>query len=136
MITFAIEILTSTFFPLVTLLLGFLIGHRLAIGRDKRKEFNELIKPVRIRLWFIRDYPWPNNMQPSNIDYKLIHEKLPFWKRRGFDRAIESYEHSKSTYSNKRKPDGMGGFIDGASNEDRKTITHAAEGLLKYLKPL
>lgn len=40
MIPSAIEILSSPFFSLVTLLLGFLIGHRLAIGRDRRKEFN------------------------------------------------------------------------------------------------
>jgi hypothetical protein len=41
MVTVAIEIFTSPFFPLVTLLLGFLVGHRLSIGRDKRKEFND-----------------------------------------------------------------------------------------------
>ena len=37
----AIEIFTSPVFHLVTLLLGFLIGHRLAIGRDKRNDFNK-----------------------------------------------------------------------------------------------
>lgn len=41
MITFAIKILTDPLFPLITLLLGFLIGHRLAIGRDKRNEFSK-----------------------------------------------------------------------------------------------
>lgn len=38
--TIAIEILTGPAFPLTTLLLGFLVGHRLSIGRDKRQEFN------------------------------------------------------------------------------------------------
>jgi hypothetical protein len=40
MVTFITEIITNPLFPVVTLLLGFLIGHRLAIGRDRRKEFN------------------------------------------------------------------------------------------------
>lgn len=39
--TIIINILTSPVFPLATLLLGFLIGHRLAIGRDKQNEFNK-----------------------------------------------------------------------------------------------
>ena len=136
MIDFFIGILTSPAFPIVTLLIGFLLGHYLTIGRDRRKEFNELIKSVRLMLWFIRDYPCSNAMQPSNIDYRLIREKLPFWKRKGFDRAVKSYEQSKGAYHDKRKPDGMGGFIDGASMEDGKAISHAAIGLLKYLKPM
>ena len=36
-----IEILTSPGFSLATLLLGFFMGHRLAIGRDKRNDFNK-----------------------------------------------------------------------------------------------
>jgi hypothetical protein len=39
--TIAIEILTSPAFPLITLFLGFLVGHRLSIGRDQRQEFNK-----------------------------------------------------------------------------------------------
>ncbi len=47
MIDFAIKIFASPAFPLVTLLLGFLIGNRLAIGRDRRKEFNEAAAKFR-----------------------------------------------------------------------------------------
>jgi hypothetical protein len=39
--TIAIEILTSPAFPLITLFLGFFVGHRLSIGRDQRQEFNK-----------------------------------------------------------------------------------------------
>lgn len=45
--TIIINILTSPGFPLATLLLGFLIGHRLAIGRDKRNDFNKAAADFR-----------------------------------------------------------------------------------------
>jgi len=45
--TIAIKVLTSPVFPLVTLLLGFLIGNRLAMGRDRRKEFNTASEEFR-----------------------------------------------------------------------------------------
>jgi hypothetical protein len=63
------------------------------------------------------------------ITFSLIREKLPRWKRRGFERAIENYKESK-IYKN-REPDGMGGFLDG----DNSDIVHAVNDLLKYLKP-
>jgi hypothetical protein len=45
--TVAMKIVTNYFFPLVTLLLGFLIGHRLNIGRDQRQEFNKAAATFR-----------------------------------------------------------------------------------------
>lgn len=48
MIASAIKILTNPLFSLVTLLLGFLVGNRLAIGRDRRKEFIEASKEFRM----------------------------------------------------------------------------------------
>lgn len=36
--------------PLLTLLIGVFIGNRLALGRDKRKEYNNAIYPLREKL--------------------------------------------------------------------------------------
>ncbi|MCQ9067306.1 hypothetical protein [Vibrio alginolyticus] len=38
---------TSSF---VGMLVGGLIGHRLALGRDKRKEYNEVVRPLKDRI--------------------------------------------------------------------------------------
>jgi hypothetical protein len=37
-------------FSLIGILVGYLIGNRLAIGRDKRKEFNEVAIPIHLTL--------------------------------------------------------------------------------------
>ena len=63
------------------------------------------------------------------ITFTLIREKLPFWKRKGFDKAIENYKKSKSDEN--RDPDRMGGFF----YKDTSRIVHAVNDHLKYLKP-
>jgi hypothetical protein len=116
-------------FTLVGALIGYLLSNRLAISRDKRREFNDLISPIRRELLGIRNNPRSNLTGAWMITFSLIREKLPRWKRRGFERAIENYKESK-IYKN-REPDGMGGFLDG----DNSDIVHAVNDLLKYLKP-
>lgn len=126
----------SLLFGLITALIGYIIGNRLAIGRDRRKEFNDLINPIRTDLLSIKIFPANNLRGMWIITLSLIREKLPVWKRKGFDRAIEAYKQSKSEYSRNRKSDGMGGFVDGEkSAENKSAISHAADNLLKYLKP-
>lgn len=123
-------------FGLATAFIGYLIGNWLAVGRDKRREFNELIADIRHDLIGIRNYPSSELRGTWMITFTLICERLPVWKRKGFDMAIETYRHSKSTYYRNRKPDGCGGFCDGeGSAEDRMAIIRAVNGLLKYLKP-
>jgi len=41
------QIIKHPFFGFVWGLVGFLIGNRFALNRDKRKEFNNLIEPLR-----------------------------------------------------------------------------------------
>jgi len=108
---------------------GFFIGNRLAIGRDKRREFNSLIDPIRTSLLITKNRP--NNRLPDNylITFELIRERLHSWQRRGFDRAVEAYKESKG--DGNRGHDDMGGFV----YKDKALIVHAAEALLKYLKP-
>ena len=129
--SFTESIALSLISALISAIVGYFIGSRLAIVRDKRKEFNALVDPMRHSLLFIRSQPSYYLKGTWEITFMLIREKLPFWKRKGFDKAIEAYKKSKEKYYNSRKPDGMGGFIDG----DRSAISHAADSLLKYLKP-
>jgi hypothetical protein len=52
---------------LVTGLIGLLIGNRMAIGRDRRKEFNSFIEPIRILLLRERERPTPYSTIPDKI---------------------------------------------------------------------
>lgn len=128
-----IEIIALNF---VSALIGFLLGNWLTIGRDRRKEFNSLIDPIRYDLLIIRNHPQSGIRGTYVITFALIREKLPFWKRKGFDRAIENYNKNKSTYGNSFQPDGMGGRKSGDKTAEYGfAISHAADNLLKYLKP-
>lgn len=123
------EIINKPILGLVWGLIGFLIGNRLAIGRDRRHEFNRLIDPVRHDLLGMRNCPTSNLKGSWMITFTLIREKLPFWKRKGFDRAIENYKKSRSDEN--RDPNGMGGF----SYKDSAKIVHAVNDILRFVKP-
>ena len=56
--------MTTAVVSVVTFVLGLLLGHRLAIGRDKRKEFNEAALPIRG--WLIEQ---DNRLQDGRFDH-------------------------------------------------------------------
>ena len=114
---------------LVCAFIGYLVINRLAISRDRRKEFNRLIEPLRLTLLSMRNYPSSDLKGAWEITFTLIREKLPFWRRKCFDIAVENYKKSKSDEN--RNPNGMGGF----SYKDTQKITHAVNDLLEFLKP-
>lgn len=107
---------------IISFLIGLFLGHWLAIGRDKRKEFNHLVEPVRELVYRKRFL--------SRIDIIRIRERLHRWKRKGFDGAVEEYEKSNNGDEN-WKTDGMGGLVC----IDPARLERAAESLLSYLKP-
>jgi hypothetical protein len=96
------------FFWFVWGLVGFLIGNRFALNRDKRKEFNNLIEPLRHDLIGVKNYPNSGIKGSWMITVALIREKLPIWKRKGFDKAVENFNKSKSEENIER--DNLGGF--------------------------
>lgn len=123
------QIIKHPFFGFIWGLIGFLTGNRFALNRDKRKEFNNLIEPLRHDLIGVRNNPSSGIRGSWMITATLIREKLPKRKRKGFDRVVENYNKSKSEEN--RIPDQMGGF----TYKDTAQIVHAANNFLRYLKP-
>lgn len=111
---------------IVSFLIGLLVGHRLALFRDKRKEFNDLTAPVRVALYRIR-----NTLtfieEISGDDMFLIRERLWFWQRKGFDLAYADYKRSRGS-------DNYDFHAGGGSVRDRDLIVRSIDALIKYLK--
>lgn len=120
---------------IVCTLIGFLLGNRLAIGRDKRNEWNALVAPIHIALLRIKNGSLIGLPNDWEMTISLMRERLPRLRRRGFDRAVEEYEKSRSGENqNEYKPE-IGGFSEGGPYKDLGLIARAAVRLLKYLKP-
>ncbi|MCJ7682962.1 MAG: hypothetical protein MUO68_01575 [Desulfobacteraceae bacterium] len=118
----AIPILVVAFF-------SSLIPRKLHERQKFIKDANDLINPIRHELLGTRNCPNSNIKGAWEITFTLIREKLPFWKRKGFDRVVENYKKSKGADNQERDP--MGGF----SYKDTAKITHAVDELLAFLKP-
>ncbi len=72
----------------LSFLLGLLLGHWLALGRDKRREFNEAAAPIR--RWAARHVSDPRNHageMPTDAEIDAFSQRLGWWNRRKFDRA-------------------------------------------------
>jgi hypothetical protein len=77
---------------LLTLLLGGILGHRLQLGRDRRKEFNEAAAPVRG--WVLKQIESPcfmtKKLTAAELDAFLV--RLPTKKRSEFERLWSQHQ--------------------------------------------
>ncbi|MCM2680623.1 hypothetical protein [Echinimonas agarilytica] len=83
----------SIYVPLLTFLVGLVVGHRFALSRDKRKEFNEASVPLFEKLY--------NGVQssstsffPDNLQLELFSSHVPFHKRYFYKQAVISLTDS------------------------------------------
>lgn len=85
-------------FGFITFLLGLLIGNRLAIGRDKRKEFNAGTEAIYIKLL--------NQIKEINIGYlsaeitgfSYIRYHISVYRRWIFDIHVKKYQTAYNKY--------------------------------------
>lgn len=75
----------------VTFLLGLLLGNRLAIGRDRRKEFNEAVAPMRTWLLRAKDNESPYTPWPSREIFDRFLHYLKPWQRSASMRHFGKY---------------------------------------------
>lgn len=86
--------MTTGVISLLTFFVGLLLGHWLAIGRDKRKEFNECSIPIREWLLRIKEAPTPFDPLPSALEIDRFAVRLCWWKRSAFYKHLEKYKQA------------------------------------------
>lgn len=110
---------------ILTFLLGLILGHWLAIGRDKRKEFNEAVAPVREWLLRAKDSPSPYTGWPSEQELDRFMHYLRPWNRRSFQKRLSHY---RELHHSQQVQDSYGQ----ASYQNDTEIRHELSELFNY----
>ena len=119
--------MNSVLLNIITFLVGLLVGNRLAIGRDKRKEFNEAAQPIRAWLLSEVERPSPYSPRPNVVQIDAFVSYLPFWKRSGFRKA---YKRQDCARQDAMEQDSYGQV----SYKDDNHIKEWLNALLRYTK--
>jgi hypothetical protein len=112
----------------LTFLVGIVAGHRIALVRDKRQEFNAAVAPLRAEL--IKSIETGGHWMhvPSSIELDRFEHLLWPWTRRRLRRAIASYRHGSKERENYDPETGI-------SEVDTAYNIAAARLLLPFFKP-
>lgn len=110
----------------LTFCLGLFLGHRLALWRDRRKEFNEIAQPLREVLLKERDRASPLVKGLGVIEADRLESLLPFWRRRAFRNDWKVYcESKKSTFCDS---------IGQSYYKNTESIVTHIDNILRYTK--
>lgn len=114
-------------FSLLTFFLGLALGHWLALGRDKRKEFNSASFPIRE--WLLKEIndPSPYQKFPSMTELDAFTNKLIWFKRRSF---MSAYAGQKSAREAVEKQDSYGSVF----YTDKTEIIRELKKCFRYTK--
>lgn len=112
---------------LVTFFLGLILGHRLSLGRDRRKEFNEISQPIRAILMKEKQGPRPLIAGLGALDADQLEFALPYWERRSFRASFIAYQKAKDDAQIRNS---IGEVLYKSTDE----IVHCVDRLLRYTR--
>ena len=115
--------------PIVTALAGLLIGNRLSIGRDKRKEYNKLVDPMRLQIIKSIENKRPRYLNLDQIS--IIRNGMPNRKSLKFKKECEIYN---SLFEKSQEQNSIGEVIWNTCN-DHLFELHG-NNILKIIKRL
>ena len=113
---------------LLTFLMGLLIGHRTALLRDLRKEFNDAAAPIRA--WLLKETQSPScyGAPPSVVEIDRFVHCLHWWKRKGF---LCAWDKQRAA----RKQQLTYGSLGQAGYSDPDAVSAAVKSCLVYTAP-
>jgi hypothetical protein len=130
-----ISLVTHPAFGVVTFFIGLWGGNHFALGRDRRKEFNDAAEVMCEILKKEHKYPTPG----SNLDFSTFKRFLSKKESRRFNLAVEEYENAKAEQKDKLFSPldfcigDEGRFVNPAKQyQDSSTIKDAIDNLLKF----
>ena len=83
-----------------------LLGHRLALWRDRRKEFNESVAPIRRWLLELAENPSPFLAQPSKLEMDSFLCRLALHHRRSFEETLNTYQRELDAVTSQNQQTG------------------------------
>lgn len=130
MIADAIQILSglrAELFSGLTFFLGFWLGHRLQLGRDRIRELNAAVVPVRAYLLKEIELPGLEIVPaPSLIELDTFEHYLHRLKRAGFRKTWEEQKRKRATTGKYDPATGKGPTID------KEALRAALRDCLRY----
>lgn len=95
---------------LLTFLFGLVLGHRFALGRDKRKEWNDVVDRVRVQLVKSLNYPPHLKVDRASMD-ALTQVAATISTKRGLQGRIEGHLRRHSELASAYQQDNTGGIF-------------------------
>jgi hypothetical protein len=114
---------------IILFIAGLVIGNWLAIGRDKRKEFNEAADEVHLTL--IKQKENIKNGRavkrgPEEKDLEKFKRRISFFKKKSFNRSLKKYKDVTSGENWNRD------YAGDTSYKDPEKVINAINGLIEF----
>ncbi len=116
------ELSQKAFIAVISLVVGYLLGHWLAVKRDRRKEFNELVDPI----FLILDEQSVDPQVTREIDFRPLSRHFSSKQRERFEK--DANEYYESIGPRNREMSDCQFFI-----VDRTRARNAAKTMLKWI---
>lgn len=113
------------------LTIGALLGHWLSLGRERRKERNEVAQRIRGALLRNRDEPDLEDELPGPADIDLLAQMLPRRSQQGFRKAAAEYQKKARETHPLRVERAIGNMV---VLHDPKGVVAAIDTLLPYTR--
>jgi hypothetical protein len=113
---------------LLTFFLGLFIGHRLTLARDRRREFNQIVEPLRPGILDEAEAPNPMRLVINRHQADAIACRLCWGRAERFLKACHEYWDAHD----KHDKDDLGQPL----YRNPEPVRQAVKKLLEYVKPM